>query len=193
MDLSVTDEQVDSSREIARQDAETGQRNRNETGQSMPTLESDLSQSGDMVETGARETGKEGEGQKRGEPALDWARECFTNTNKDLKKLQLVHKGSRRELQKYLKVALTSFRRGALNAAHKLLHIVDRILREELGIDYVHYQSGHENTLFGFRERLDVAFATTTSAGTRACATKEDTDEYFSFNSKSKYFICRGD
>ena len=69
--------------------------------------------------------------------------------------------------------------------AHGLLHVVDRILREEIGIDYVHYQSGHENTLFGFRERLDVAFATTTSAGTRACATKEETVEYISFDSKS--------
>ena len=46
VNLSVTNEQVDISREIARQDAETGQSNRDETGPSNPTLESGLSQTG---------------------------------------------------------------------------------------------------------------------------------------------------
>jgi len=84
------------------------------------------------------------------------------------------------------RAALTSFRRRGPNEFHDLLHRADAILKtmKVLKIAYSHYQSGHENTMFGFGPST-ASFA----AGGKACATEADTDAYKSLNMREYWYI----
>jgi hypothetical protein len=133
-------------------------------------------------------------------PTLNWSRECFSKANKDLHHLKCVYEASQRQLQKRSQdgdVALASFRRGGCNRHHQLLHEVDDILTkqtvneeqfEATAAGYTHYQSGHENTLFGFVQSEEY-FAIETSAGKRACDTEEATEEYKDLNMPIHWYI----
>ena len=84
--------------------------------------------------------------------------------------------------------ALTSFRRAGCNDKHGKLHETRDILQKEHGKTYVHFQSGHENTLFGFGES-DEDFAIKASAGMRSCKTQEETEEYMALEMPVNWYI----
>jgi hypothetical protein len=144
-----------------------------------------------------------------------WGRECFTEVDKALHQLQVVFNASHQRLQEICKgggnggaglemsnplfgssqknqdagqVALTSFRRGGRNKEHGLLHDVEDILKGSHGVSYVHYQSGHENSLFGFGPS-DASFAFQTSAGSRACKTEQQTKDYSKLGMRTNWYI----
>lgn len=124
-------------------------------------------------------------------PPLDpelWARECFTNARKQLTQLEKVYRATIDKLRNYDhgRAALTSFRRRGPNEFHGLLHRADAILKtmKVLKIAYSHYQSGHENTLFGFGPST-ASFA----AGGKACPTEADSEAYKNLNMKEYWYI----
>jgi hypothetical protein len=117
-----------------------------------------------------------------------WSRECFTQKEKNASQLKALYDASMAKISKYNNIVLTSFRRGGPNKHHELNHKVNKILRTKFGADYVHYQSGEENTLFGFGPST-ADFAIQTSAGKRACKTKQETEEYTSFNMRVNWYI----
>ena len=74
-------------------------------------------------------------------------------------------------------LVLTSFRRGGPNSTHDLLHAIDQTLTHDARFNssYVHYQSGHENTLFNFVQGQ--------------CPTEDETCAYVGFNMKLNWYI----
>jgi hypothetical protein len=74
-------------------------------------------------------------------------------------------------------LVLTSFRRGGPNDTHDLLKAIDQTLCSDsrFNSQYVHYQSGHENTLFNFKQGH--------------CPTEEETRAYFGFNMGVNWYI----